>query len=332
MARLPDFDPIEFLVARKFPQTILATFPEPRSPNRRPRASLSPEERETIRRETNEYREELRAMPPDAFQALLESETKKRDEVVRARNDEEEKARFYNQPYANADFNHWSRAAHWTLDEAVALSFGRNPEVVNWKALTQSLPMSDFVRQYARLRDLAQRALPWKQLFDPVLPGIFIGWARRNEIPFPQELQNAVRARGNHIADWKAAYDELKKLYDVAAADLEKTRKDDLEAIRHVATQRDEALARLHEIEASKPASPSLEPERNLSTRERDSLLKMVIGMAVGGYGFDPNAMRSNQPAEITSDLEKAGVPLDVDTVRKWLRTAAEILPQSQTE
>ena len=68
--------------------------------------------------------------------------------------------------------------------------------------------------QYARLLDLARRAVPWRQLFDPVSPGIFIGWVRRNEIAFPQELEDAVRSRGNHIIDWKRSHDELMKMYE----------------------------------------------------------------------------------------------------------------------
>jgi hypothetical protein len=55
--------------------------------------------------------------------------------------------------------------------------------------------------------------------------------------------------------------------------------------------------------------------------------LKVVIGMAVGGYSYDPKAGRSDRPTEIAGDLERAGVPLDVDTVRKWLRESAELLP-----
>jgi len=55
--------------------------------------------------------------------------------------------------------------------------------------------------------------------------------------------------------------------------------------------------------------------------------LKVVIGMAVGGYSYDPKVGRSDRHTEIAGDLERAGVPLDVDTVRKWLREAAELLP-----
>ena len=56
-------------------------------------------------------------------------------------------------------------------------------------------------------------------------------------------------------------------------------------------------------------------------------MLKLIIGMAVGGYGYDPKAERSAQVTEIASDLEKVGISLDADTVRKWLRAAADLLP-----
>jgi hypothetical protein len=69
-----------------------------------------------------------------------------------------------------------------------------------------------------------------------------------------------------------------------------------------------------------------------LGSRERDSLLKLIIGMAVGGYGFDPLAERSRQVKEITDDLLRVGVQLSDDTVRKFLKDGAELLPKESPE
>jgi hypothetical protein len=67
---------------------------------------------------------------------------------------------------------------------------------------------------------------------------------------------------------------------------------------------------------------------KQLGTKERESLLKMIIGMARGGYAHDPKLNRSAAvPQEIANVLAKHGVALDGDTVRKWLREAAEFLP-----
>jgi xylose isomerase len=51
----------------------------------------------------------------------------------------------------------------------------------------------------------------------------------------------------------------------------------------------------------------------------------MIIGMARGGYAHDPKLNRSAVPQ--CDVLAKHGVALDGDTVRKWLREAAEFLP-----
>jgi hypothetical protein len=51
--------------------------------------------------------------------------------------------------------------------------------------------------------------------------------------------------------------------------------------------------------------------------------------MAVKGYCYDPKAERSDKISDIVHDLDCAGVSLDDDTVRKWLREAAAgLLPR----
>lgn len=67
--------------------------------------------------------------------------------------------------------------------------------------------------------------------------------------------------------------------------------------------------------------------EQSLMTIERESLLRLVIGMAMAGYKYDPNSMRNSATAEISADLEKLGIGLDQDTVKKWLKKAVKVLP-----
>jgi hypothetical protein len=68
--------------------------------------------------------------------------------------------------------------------------------------------------------------------------------------------------------------------------------------------------------------------EKQLSTKERVRLLKMVIGMAVSGYSYAPAAAKSNVPNEIVDDIVAAGMSIDVGTVRKYLREAIDtVLP-----
>lgn len=78
--------------------------------------------------------------------------------------------------------------------------------------------------QYARRRDLALRAKAWEQVFDPMLPGIFLAWAKRTDIDVPAELVAAVEKRGVQITDWKALYDQaavkLKRVDEMHASQI----------------------------------------------------------------------------------------------------------------
>jgi hypothetical protein len=65
---------------------------------------------------------------------------------------------------------------------------------------------------------------------------------------------------------------------------------------------------------AALPAGP------DLKTKEQETLLKLVAGMAMAFYGWSPDALRSSATKEIADDLARCGVPLDPDTIRKWVR------------
>lgn len=326
MVRLPEFDPIAFLIHRKFGAAAksepLGALSAGLSATRL--ARKDPELASRIEK----FSADLRRLPPDQLNALVQEEQKKQNEELRARLEKEEQERFFNQPYAQADFNHWSKAAHWTLDEAIALSFGRAPEVVTWQKVMPCLNISAFAKQYQRRRDLALRAVAWQQLFDPVLPGIFLAWAERIDEPVPPKLVAAVKARGIQIADWK-------KLYDDLLASREENHKKWMEICNGQTALIEELKRRIDDLEncpATTEDAATTASEKSLSTRERDSLLKLIIGMAMCGYAYDPEQKRNDKLAEIVGDLERAGVSLDADTVRKWLREAAELLPPKQTE
>lgn len=74
------------------------------------------------------------------------------------------------------------------------------------------------------------------------------------------------------------------------------------------------------------PAESSAGGDDQLSTRERETLLKVLIGMAIEAYRHDPTAARSPTATEISSDLAKHGLSVSDDTVRKYLREAAAVV------
>ena len=60
-----------------------------------------------------------------------------------------------------------------------------------------------------------------------------------------------------------------------------------------------------------------------LHPKERQSLQKMILGMAIEQYGYDPST-RGSAVSQIADDLRTHGVSLDEDTIRKQLKAAAE--------
>ncbi len=64
--------------------------------------------------------------------------------------------------------------------------------------------------------------------------------------------------------------------------------------------------------------------DKQLATKERNTLLKLVIGMAMRGYGHDPASLKSDAPKVIAEDLASLEIGLEPDTVRKYLKQAKE--------
>lgn len=282
------------------------------------------DERQRQLEQVKEYEAKLASLSSEELNALYQEEKAKEGAALSAKAEREEQARFFNSPRARADLTHWAKAAYWTLEEATALSFGKSPELVNWKSLEGYRNVSPFPAEYAKVRQLATRAKNSKQLYDPVYPGIFLAWAKRNDIGYPDELQKLVTKYGQNVADWKTAYDDLKTSFDTLELSFveltEKTKQIVAERAKITTAWADEKDTLLEQIMALRAA------EKPLNPKERESLLKLIIAMAVEGYGHDPRAGRSTTASEIVGDLDKLGLHLDPDTVRKWLREAAELM------
>jgi hypothetical protein len=209
---IPKTELVRFLVDRKYPRGLRVPPPESLPTIKDEYREKRLEHKEKLK-EIDGYEAKLFAMPYDKLLELYEAEKEKEREEIALKAEEEEKKRFFNLPSADADFEHWSKATYWTLEEAIALSFGKDPEVVNWNKLKDSptYPPSPFIEKYRRIRDLALRAKNFKQLYDPCLPSQFLAWARRNRIDVPRELIQKIEAQGIVIADWKDLYDKLKE-------------------------------------------------------------------------------------------------------------------------
>ena len=247
------------------------------------------------------------------------------------REEREESARPFNQSAAFADFEFWARQSYWTADEGLLLLFGRDPRRVSVSALEKTRFASPLARKFFDERQIVERAIVMKQIAKSNVPTFFLGWAERTGFEIPTELKRIIRERGEQIADWKTHVDSLhetiegyKKIVDGKSQIIDQSRE-----LYQALEREKEGYQKL--IAALRDKCDALEtrsqPE-SLGTRERNTLLKLVIGMAKGGYGFDPRQSRNPATADIVGDLNRLGLDVSADTVLKWLRAGADLLPR----
>lgn len=72
--------------------------------------------------------------------------------------------------------------------------------------------------------------------------------------------------------------------------------------------------------------------EKRLSPQERETLLKLIAAMSCEQYNFDPDAVRNSATSSIRDDIETVGLSMDNNTIRKWLKEAAVLVPKEYWE
>lgn len=282
----PRTDPIKHLLARKFGNRGLGLVREGES-------ETPPE----LARKIAEYREYLEGLSNYHLLNLF------REEEARALYDEQH----FHKPSADADFEYWARMPHWTVDEAVALTLGKAPEQLRWHTVEKAADRSSVAAEYRRRRELALRSLAWKHLTDPVLPSVFITWADRIGMTVPDGLRTALDAQAVKEPDYRSLYESLL----AACAETENLVADVYEELRKMKAHQDAAQA---ENRASKA----------IGTKERESMMAIIAGMAMEGYKYNPASAKNLATKDIASDIAQVGLSLDVDTVRKYVSAAVK--------
>jgi len=98
-----------------------------------------------------------------------------------------------------------------------------------------------------------------------------------------------------------------------------------IEDRRSLAAERDELRK---EVKRLKEEAARNKP---LLTRERETYQKIILGMAIKGYAYNPTGGRSDKPREIADDLTDLQIQVCDDTVRQKLKDAFDtvgLLPE----
>ena len=300
MARLPSLpfeSDIDYLVGESFPHLKgfikLAAAPGSDTLNNNIKSKVAA---------ATKFRKELEEKSKPELRALVLEARKRDDEKKRLLLEQAEAARFFHQPNAAANFNLFASYPYWWVEEAVALSFGKDPRIVNWGNVERLVKISKFAEKFAEKREIAVRAQTFGYLSKKNTPLDFINWAEKSQFEMPADLVSKVRSIFNQ-PDWK-----------LRAVTLELELSEEKE--RH-ATE----LAKLtNEVEKRYTDEPS--------PRERKSLHKMIIGMAIQKYGYDPLVNKTAATQRIVDDLTREGISIDVGTVLTHLRAAKSALPE----
>jgi hypothetical protein len=144
-------------------------------------------------------------------------------------------------------------------------------------------------------KPIGKRAIDAGKIGEKIIPAKYVLWATDSNIPLPNELKQAVEAR-NEIPNWKARYDDLFRQHVEVSAERDGLRRE-------------------------------LDQMRSITPNERRSVKRLIIGMAVDGYGYNPNDQRSPATREIHKGLARFEIKMDEDTIRNWLRKSIAELP-----
>ena len=195
-------------------------------------------------------------------------------------------------------FDFWSRAEYWSIAEATALVNLRNPAVVTKELIPNDRSGTAISVALKQTWDLLERARMMGTLYHTNRPVDLIQWARLKQIEMPVELVALTLERGKTVFDVTA---EVRRLTEKLAALELKNAAVTLEAV------------------------PS-QREKPLGKRERETLLKLFIGMALTCYGQESQSAKLIKATEIKSDLDLKGINFDDGTIRKYLDEAKELL------
>lgn len=156
---------------------------------------ISPSEEEQQKRA---LRRKLEAMTPDQLSEyrrhILSGNSPDWFSII-------EDGQFWNHPEAFEGVTEWSLEPVWMMDDAAALSLGRNPRVVSWPKLQPfSGTKSPFVAQYRQTLERLNKAAYVKDIGNPARPWEIVEWGVRWGVSFPAPLAEAVNRQREKAA------------------------------------------------------------------------------------------------------------------------------------
>jgi hypothetical protein len=209
-----------------------------------------------------------------------------------------------------ANLEHWNVVSDFTGGEVTALVLGNDPSNAN-------CPVSEGTPLYRKLDIAYNASRRWHALDDSALVlWEEIGVSRKEEllqsIGVGQALLHFDPDDSENLARWLAS-DEHSGFSTQRFARAE--------VARWLTVCEIPSVYKFTDSKFSKAES--------LSQKERHTMLKLIVAMAIRGYKYDPDSTNNGKAiGEIQEDLDIKGIPLSDDTIRNYLKEAvATVLP-----
>ncbi len=220
------------------------------------------------------------------------------------------------------DYDFWRRAAYWTPEEGVALMLEKEPRKFNSETLKAAPEKNRLVGLFHTWLELSKRAVEAEILSAKPNPEEFLEWI------YPVWYENETEDRLSifldtnfqklSFIDYKTSYENLEIVH---RAELKRTEK-----LQDEVWDLDERLEA--ESEKSSDNLGAKPKTRKFDNRERNSLLKILLSVAISKYRYKPDDKKSPTSKNIETTTLECGLDVTDETIRSFLREATNGFPE----
>lgn len=291
-------------------------------------AKRYPPSRENLeQRKTSARSAAMRDCPPEQIgEAILERFYEliaKPDKVLTEMLDRSQTVVFAQQSYAE----NWRQVDVLAVRHAAALWCNKDPTEIPGSDSLEKLPADVAAIEQMLSGEISAGRLP-ANLDGNVMASI---GSHTKSLVSRSDLQKLAAQKGNfpHFLVDEIVPDQTggeKTVVDESREALISQINDLTQEVGLLTTERDELANKVDQLKSV------IDPEEALSPKARNSLRKLVLGMAIEKYRYDRSASKSNAPANILRTLENVqsnsdyDLTLDKGTILTQLRSAADEL------
>lgn len=189
-------------------------------------------------------------------------------------------------------YKYFARLETWTREEAAALLLQLDPRTVLERDPLTGLRPADRLQPFRDILKMLNRAKTALPDDTQLKPELILNWTKSQGYNPPKLLIVAVKTAKEFRNSGQEIFSEVD----------------------------------FNQKPEVRDAAGKQSTENNLHHKTRTSMLKLIAGMAVRGYSYDPKLRHNSAITDIETDLRLLNIPLSDDTIRRWVNEACELI------